>query len=86
VHVEDHPIDYGDFEGVIPKGEYGGGTVLLWDTGTWTPLHDPEDGLRKGHLHFELHGQKLKGEWSLVQMHGKFGADGKNWLLIKGKA
>jgi len=83
VQVEDHPIDYGDFEGVIPKGEYGGGTVLLWDTGTWTPLHDPAEALRNGRLHFELHGKKLKGEWSLVRMHGPADRDGKNWLLMK---
>ena len=83
VQVEDHPIDYGDFEGVIPKGEYGGGTVLLWDTGTWQPLHDPGEGFKTGRLHFVLNGKKLHGEWSLVQMHGKFGGDGKNWLLMK---
>jgi bifunctional non-homologous end joining protein LigD len=83
VQVEDHPIDYGDFEGVIPKGEYGGGTVLLWDRGTWEPLHDPEDGFHEGKLHFILHGSKLKGEWSLVQMHGPSGDGGKNWLLMK---
>ncbi len=83
VQVEDHPLEYGDFEGVIPRGQYGGGTVLLWDTGTWEPLHDPIEGLNKGKLHFRLHGQKLKGEWSLVRMHGKAGGDGKNWLLMK---
>lgn len=83
VQVEDHPLDYGDFEGVIPKGEYGGGTVLLWDSGTWEPLHDAAEGFAGGKLHFILHGEKLRGEWSLVQMHGKAGADGKNWLLMK---
>jgi bifunctional non-homologous end joining protein LigD len=83
VQVEDHPIDYGNFEGVIPKGEYGGGTVLLWDKGTWEPLHDPAKGLKAGKLHFVLSGEKLHGEWSLVQMHGKAGGDGKNWLLMK---
>lgn len=83
VHVEDHPIEYGDFEGSIPAGEYGGGTVLLWDTGTWTPLHDPADGYAAGKLHFKLHGKKLRGEWSLVRMHGRAGDGGKNWLLIK---
>lgn len=83
VAVEDHPVDYGDFEGVIPEGEYGGGTVLLWDTGTWEPLHDPAAGLKNGKLHFVLRGKKLHGEWSLVRMHGKAGDDGKNWLLIK---
>ncbi len=85
VQVEDHPIEYGDFEGVIPKGEYGGGTVLLWDRGTWTPLHDPLEGWKSGRLHFILDGEKLKGEWGLVRMHGKAGGDGKNWLLIKVK-
>jgi bifunctional non-homologous end joining protein LigD len=83
VQVEDHPIGYGDFEGVIPKGEYGGGTVLLWDRGTWEPLHDPSEGYAAGKLHFILHGSKLKGEWSLVQMPGKASGDGKNWLLMK---
>ncbi len=85
VQVEDHPLEYGDFEGVIPHGQYGGGTVLLWDTGTWEPLHDPSKGLHEGKLHFTLHGKKLHGEWSLVRMHGKAGGDGKNWLLIKVK-
>jgi len=83
VQVEDHPIEYGDFEGVIPKGQYGGGTVLLWDRGTWEPLHDPAEGLARGKLHFILHGQKLKGEWSLVRMGGRSWDDGKNWLLMK---
>jgi len=83
VQVEDHPLEYGDFEGVIPEGQYGGGTVLLWDRGTWEPLHDPRDGYEQGKLHFILHGNKLKGEWSLVRMHGKAGDDGKNWLLMK---
>jgi bifunctional non-homologous end joining protein LigD len=85
VHVEDHPIDYGDFEGVIPKGEYGGGTVLLWDRGTWEPLGDPAEGYRAGKLHFVLHGEKLKGEWALVRMGGKAAENGKNWLLIKSR-
>lgn len=85
VHVEDHPLEYGDFEGNIPKGEYGAGTVLLWDRGTWEPIGDPRDGLRKGDLKFRLHGEKLRGSWVLVRM-GKAaaGADEKqNWLLIK---
>ncbi len=85
VQVEDHPIDYGDFEGVIPEGEYGGGTVLLWDTGTWQPLHDAGEGFKSGKLHFVLEGKKLQGEWSLVRMHGQAGGDGKNWLLMKVK-
>ena len=61
MQTEDHPVEYGGFEGVIPKGEYGGGTVLLWDRGTWEPIGDPRDGLRKGKLEFLLHGRKLRG-------------------------
>ena len=61
VHVEDHPIDYGAFEGTIPKGEYGGGAVIVWDEGTWTPEHDPAKGMKKGHIDFELQGKKLSG-------------------------
>jgi bifunctional non-homologous end joining protein LigD len=83
VHVEDHPLEYGGFEGTIPEGEYGGGTVMLWDRGTWQPDGDPEEGYRKGHLKFTLKGSRLKGKWALVQMHGPRGGDGKNWLLIK---
>ena len=67
-HVEDHPLDYGGFEGTIPKGEYGGGTVMLWDRGTWEPLDDPHEGLKKGKLQFRLHGERLKGGWALVRM------------------
>lgn len=84
VHVEDHPLEYGDFEGTIPKGEYGGGTVIVWDRGTWTPVHDAAKGYVKGHLEFELNGQKLRGHWHLVKMHGKPGEKRENWLLIKG--
>src|SRR5208283_589328 len=73
VHVEDHPIEYNKFEGTIPKGEYGGGTVLIWDRGRWTPEGDPHKGLAKGHLDFELQGEKLKGRWHLVRMHAKPG-------------
>ncbi|HTT78091.1 MAG TPA: DNA ligase D, partial [Stellaceae bacterium] len=85
VHVEDHPIDYGNFEGVIPPGQYGGGTVMLWDRGTWTPLDaDPDAALRKGSLKFRLDGQKLHGNWALVRMGGKAaGERHENWLLIK---
>jgi len=86
VEVEDHPLDYGDFEGTIPKGEYGGGTVLLWDRGYWTPegAKSTEDALRSGDLKFALEGQKLQGSWVLVRMHGdKFGGKRTNWLLIK---
>ena len=85
VHVEDHPLDYGDFEGTIPKGEYGGGTVMLWDEGTWAPVGDADEGLAKGDLKFVLHGKRLKGKWVLVRMRRKKGERGKheNWLLIK---
>jgi bifunctional non-homologous end joining protein LigD len=83
VHVEDHPIEYGSFEGVIPEGEYGGGTVMVWDRGTWEPEEDAANGYRKGKLKFKLHGEKLHGSWALVRMGGKAGGDGKNWLLIK---
>lgn len=79
VMVEDHPVEYGGFEGKIPKGQYGGGTVLLWDRGTWTPRGDAEAGLKKGHLAFTLRGKKLRGEFSLVRM----GREGRNWLLMK---
>lgn len=84
VHVEDHPLDYGDFEGTIPKGQYGGGTVVLWDRGTWSPIGDARKGYAKGHLEFELAGEKLTGRWHLVRMHGKPGEKRENWLLIKG--
>jgi bifunctional non-homologous end joining protein LigD len=83
VQVEDHPIDYATFEGVIPQGEYGGGTVMVWDRGTWEPEVDPDKGLRQGKLKFTLNGEKLHGSWALVRMGGKAGDDGKNWLLIK---
>jgi len=84
VHVEDHPIEYGSFEGTIPEGEYGAGTVMLWDRGTWEPEGDPHAGYAKGDLKFKLHGEKLKGSWVLARMKGKAGGEeGKNWLLIK---
>jgi len=85
VHVEDHPIEYGGFEGVIPKGQYGGGTVLLWDRGTWTPLDpDPDAAYKKGSLKFRLDGAKLHGNWALVRMGGKAATERhENWLLIK---
>lgn len=83
VHVEDHPLDYGSFEGTIPKGEYGGGTVLLWDTGSWAPVGDAAKGYKKGHLEFELHGEKLTGRWHLVRMAPRKGEKADNWLLIK---
>jgi bifunctional non-homologous end joining protein LigD len=84
VEVEDHPLDYGDFEGTIPKGEYGGGTVIVWDKGTWRPLGEPNKGLAKGHLEFELYGQKLSGRWHLARMARKPRDKYDNWLLIKG--
>ena len=84
VQVEDHPLEYGGFEGVIPKGEYGGGRVQLWDRGHWVPEGDAAAGLRKGKLKFHLEGAKLRGNWNLVRMHGQTGEAGKtNWLLIK---
>jgi DNA ligase D-like protein (predicted 3'-phosphoesterase) len=77
-------IDYGDFEGIIPEGQYGGGTVVLWDQGTWEPLENPHEGLRKGALKFLLDGKKLKGKWTLVRIKGKDPREeGKTWLLIK---
>jgi bifunctional non-homologous end joining protein LigD len=82
IQVEDHPISYGSFEGVIPKGQYGGGTVMLWDEGTWEPVGDPRQGLAGGKLVFRLHGKRLKGEWTLVKSFRKE-ARGNNWLLIK---
>ncbi len=86
VQVEDHPIEYGGFEGTIPKGQYGGGTVMVWDFGDWKPLEDVDRGLEKGSLKFELHGTKLKGRWALVRMHGHGERPDKpNWLLIKEK-
>jgi bifunctional non-homologous end joining protein LigD len=83
VQVEDHPLEYASFEGVIPEGEYGGGTVMVWDHGVWEPESDPEKGLKEGKLKFQLHGEKLRGSWALVRMGGRAGDDGKNWLLIK---
>jgi bifunctional non-homologous end joining protein LigD len=83
VHVEDHPLAYGDFEGTIPAGEYGGGTVQLWDQGWWQPVGDAAAGYQRGKLEFDLHGDRLTGRWTLVRMHGKAGEDDKNWLLIK---
>ena len=83
MHVEDHPIEYGEFEGVIPPKQYGSGTVLLWDRGTWIPKEDPAEGYRKGKLKFELEGAKLHGGWTLVRSRsGKYGGE-KSWLLIK---
>ncbi|TVP45596.1 MAG: DNA ligase D [Gemmatimonadales bacterium] len=89
VQVEDHPLDYGSFEGTIPKGEYGGGTMMLWDRGKWLPGRapgekvDPRDALERGRLHFRLEGERLRGAWLLVRMGGRAGEDGRNWLLRK---
>ncbi|HET6361098.1 MAG TPA: DNA ligase D [Gemmatimonadota bacterium] len=82
VRTEDHPLEYGEFEGVIPEGEYGGGPVVVWDRGAWVPLEDPAKGFRKGRLAFRLEGVKLKGEWRLVRS-GKNDGDKEQWLLIK---
>jgi bifunctional non-homologous end joining protein LigD len=84
VEVEDHPMEYGGFEGTIPKGQYGGGTVMLWDEGRWEPVGDPDEGLQKGMLKFILYGKKLHGKWVLVRMGGRAANESKpNWLLIK---
>jgi bifunctional non-homologous end joining protein LigD len=83
VHVEDHPLEYGDFEGTIPAGEYGAGEVVLWDRGRWTPVGDAREGYRRGKLKFVLHGEKLRGGWTLARMGGRAGEGGKNWLLLK---
>ncbi len=83
VRTEDHPIQYGSFEGVIPEGNYGAGTVMLWDRGEWTPLIDPREGLREGQLKVMLAGRKLRGAFALIRLKGEGNEDGKNWLLIK---
>jgi bifunctional non-homologous end joining protein LigD len=82
VHVEDHPLDYARFEGVIPKGQYGAGQVIVWDLGRWVPMGDPEEGYAKGNLKFRLIGEKLKGGFALVRIKGDR-EKGDNWLLIK---
>ncbi len=83
IHVEDHPLDYGSFEGVIPKGQYGAGSVIVWDRGTWIPEDDPHKALAKGHLSFELEGSKLRGHWHLVRMRKRPREKQESWLLIK---
>jgi len=84
MQVEDHPVEYASFEGVIPEGEYGGGTVMVWDEGTWTPESpDVNAALAKGDLKINLHGKKLQGSWVLVRTHGWGSSSGKSWLLIK---
>jgi bifunctional non-homologous end joining protein LigD len=83
VQVEDHPLEYGQFEGTIPKGEYGGGTVMLWDRGEWTPITDPKELYTEGKLKFTLDGEKLHGAWMLVRIKSRERSDKPNWLLIK---
>ena len=85
VQVEDHPVEYNKFEGTIPEGEYGGGTVMIWDRGRWIPDGDPHKDYAKGHLDFDLDGEKLHGRWHLVRMRPRKGERRENWLLIKGK-
>jgi len=86
IHVEDHPLDYADFAGNIPDGQYGAGKVEIWDRGTWDPLNDPDEGMRTGDLTFALHGQRLNGRFHLVRLRPKPGQRGRqdNWLLFKG--
>ncbi len=84
MQVEDHPLEYGNFEGIIPEGEYGGGTVMVWDHGNWTPESpDADAALKKGDLKFTLYGDKLKGSWVLVRTRGFGGSKRASWLLIK---
>lgn len=90
VEVEDHPVEYGTFEGIIPKGQYGGGTVQLWDHGAWEPQgDDPEGDLKKGQLKIVLYGERLRGKWALIRLRDQPGKSGRstrhNWLLIKEK-
>ena len=84
VRTEDHPLDYASFEGTIPEGEYGGGTVMLWDEGTWEPIPGKTaEDLAQGHLHFILHGQRMKGEWLLIRLKPRGKEKRENWLLRK---
>jgi bifunctional non-homologous end joining protein LigD len=83
VQVEDHPLEYASFEGVIPEGEYGAGTVMIWDEGVWEPVGDAGEGLERGSLKFVLHGSRLAGAFALVRMRRKPGETHDNWLLIK---
>ncbi len=84
--VEDHPVEYGGFEGIIPEGEYGGGTVMVWDRGTWTPEDpDVDASLQRGEIKFTLQGSKLKGSWVLVRTKGFGNSSRSSWLLIKHK-
>ncbi len=85
MRTEDHPLDYGDFEGTIPKGEYGGGTVMLWDRGRWVPEpgKDPSKTIGEGHLHFKLEGERMKGDWVMFRLKGKPGEKAEPWMLKK---
>lgn len=85
VRTEDHPLSYATFEGTIPKGEYGGGTVMLWDRGSWTPLpgKDPRKTIEEGHLHFTLYGERMKGEWVMFRLKPRGKERGENWILKK---
>jgi bifunctional non-homologous end joining protein LigD len=85
IRTEDHPLSYATFEGTIPKGEYGGGTVMLWDRGTWTPApgKDPRKTLEQGHLHFSVEGERMQGEWILIRVRGRPGDKKENWILKK---
>jgi bifunctional non-homologous end joining protein LigD len=85
MRTEDHPLDYGDFEGTIPAGEYGGGTVMLWDVGRWIPHpdKDPRKTLEEGHLHFTLEGERMRGEWVMFRLNPRRGEKGEPWMLKK---
>jgi bifunctional non-homologous end joining protein LigD len=83
MHVEDHPVKYGDFEGIIPEGEYGGGTVMLWDRGTWEPVGDPHTSYRTGKFKFKLHGEKLRGGWMLAKRSRSTTGKDNEWFLFK---
>ena len=85
MRTEDHPLDYGGFEGTIPKGEYGGGTVMLWDQGRWEPdpRKDPSKTIEEGHLHFTLEGERMKGEWVMFRLKPKPGEKAEPWMLKK---
>src|SRR5688572_24230209 len=85
MRTEDHPLDYGTFEGTIPKGEYGGGTVMLWDRGRWVPEpgKDPSKTIEEGHLHFALEGERMKGEWVMFRLKPRPGEKAEPWMLKK---
>jgi bifunctional non-homologous end joining protein LigD len=83
IQVEDHPLDYRNFEGTIPKGEYGGGVVMIWDEGFWEPYGNVDEGLDQGMLKFALKGSRLKGNWALIRLKGKEGERKNNWIFLK---